>query len=328
MNAARHAGHARDKPIETERRRALAVAFVAALLAATAVIAAVAGTKPGIAGAQLVSGDGYTTVSPADTETVTPGPFTSGQLITVDVGANPTLSTAGQTGAGAPAPTGLYYFEECEDFDGTTANLPTSFSGCEEATLDTESGDTSTGEVSAYDDFPARALPDANIEPSGPTMTDAPAQCDVAPYYCVVGIFASNPNSGHSGFSYPHLWSAPFQVSVGDGMDLGDNPGDGTAPAVMPTSPTNSTVAANATSEAADGVNEAQITVTLKDTADDPVTSGKSITLSQGSGHSTIEVGGSPVRPQRQTPSDRRYSPPATPRLKRSRTQPPTRPTP
>jgi hypothetical protein len=294
LNPAHNARHARDESKSTVRRRALTTTFVAALLAASAVIAVVAGSKPGVAGAQLVSGDGYTTLTPADGEVVTPGPYSSGQLITIDVGANPTLSTAGQTGAGAPAPTGLYYFEECEDFDGTVPNLPSSFSGCEEATLDTESGNTDSGAVEADDDYPARALPDANIEPSGPTMTAAPAQCGVAPYYCVIGIFASNPNSGHPGFTYPHLWSAPFQVTVGDGLDQGDNPGDGTAAAVMPTSPTNSTVAANTTSEAADGVNAAQITVTLKDTADDPVTSGKSVTLSQGSGHSTIEVDGSP----------------------------------
>ena len=183
----------------------------------------------GVAGAQLVSGDGYTTVSPADTETVTPGtPFTSGQNITINVTANPTLSAAGQEGAGAPAPTGLYDFEECEDPGGTTANLPTSFSGCEAATLDTESGDTTTGAVEAYDDFPVHVLPDANISPSGPTMTAAPGQCGLAPDYCVIGIFAANPNSGHSGFAYPHLFSAPFQVAVGDGLDQGDNPGDGT----------------------------------------------------------------------------------------------------
>ena len=41
-----------------------------------------------------------------------------------------------------------------------------------------------------------------------------------------LGIFATNPNT--TGFSYPHLFSAPFQITVGDGQDLGDNPGDGT----------------------------------------------------------------------------------------------------
>ena len=43
---------------------------------------------------------------------------------------------------------------------------------------------------------------------------------------------------------------------------------------------------------AADGVNTSRITVTLKDTNGNPVTTGKSVTLSQGSGHSSIEVNG------------------------------------
>jgi hypothetical protein len=213
-------------------------------------------------------------------------------MIAVAVGTNPILSAAGQTAAGAPTPNGSYYFEECEDPGGSTANLPTNFNGCEAGTLITESGNTTTGAVSAPS-FSVFDLPDVATV-GGPTMTTAPGICDVAPDQCVVGIFAANPNSGHPGFSYPHLFSAPFQIVIGDGLDQGDNPGDGTAPAVMPTSPTNSSLAADISSVAADGVNVARITVTLKDTANNPVTSGKSVTLSQGSGHSTIEVNGTP----------------------------------
>ena len=51
-------------------------------------------------------------------------------------------------------------------------------------------------------------------------------KCGAAPNECVIGIFAASPQSG--GFGYPHLFSAPFQITVGDGMDEGDNPGDGT----------------------------------------------------------------------------------------------------
>ena len=86
-------------------------------------------------------------------------------------------------------------------------------------------------------------------------MTAAPGKCDVAPNQCVIGIFTANPNSGHPGFSYPHLFSAPFYITVGDGLDEGDDPGDGTAPAVMPTSAANSTVTASSTGVVADGVN-------------------------------------------------------------------------
>ena len=56
--------------------------------------------------------------------------------------------------------------------------------------------------------------------------------CDVAPNTCVIGIFAENP--GTTGFNYPHLFSAPFNIEVGDGLDDGANPGDGTAPTSTP----------------------------------------------------------------------------------------------
>ncbi len=220
--------------------RTVAVTGAAALCGALFLLA----IDSGVAGADLVSGDGNTTLSaqnpspcgPGQSNScpVTPGtPYTSGQNITVNVGPNSTLSTAGQLAASAPAPTGLYYFEECEDLNGTTANLPQSFSGCEAGTLDTEGGvqntdGTYSGAVEAYQDFPVYNLPDGNISPSGPTMTATPGKCGIAPYYCVIGIFAANPNSGHAGFSYPHLWSAPFQVGVGDGLDQGNSPGDGT----------------------------------------------------------------------------------------------------
>ena len=213
--------------------RTVAVSGAAALCGALFLFA----IDSGVAGADLVSGDGNTTLSATNpspcegggsTCPVTPGtPYSSGQAITVTVGANSTLSTSGQTGAGAPAPNGLYYFEECQDPGGTTANLPTSFSGCEAGTMDTESGDAATGEVQAFQDMTVYNLPDVGTV-GGPTMTTAPAKCGIAPYYCVIGIFAANPNSGHNGFAYPHLFSAPFQVSVGDGTDQGNNPGDGT----------------------------------------------------------------------------------------------------
>ena len=96
--------------------------------------------------------------------------------------------------------------------------------------MDVEQGNITTGAVTADRDFPVYDLPDVATV-GGPTMV---GQCDVAPNQCVVGIFAGNPNFGHPGFTYPHLFSAPFNIIVGNGLDQGDNPGDGTAPAVTP----------------------------------------------------------------------------------------------
>jgi hypothetical protein len=202
---------------------------------AATVLAAVfaLGVGAGTAGASLTSGDGNTTLSttancgsPPAPCTITPGtPFTSGQIINVGVAANSVLSSAALAAFTPTIPalyqSGNFYLEECTDVGGTTAGLPTGPSGCEAATLLT-TGKTSTGGFSK--NFTVYDLPDFNTLGT-PTMTGS---CDVAPNTCVVGIFISNPQSVSGTFGYPHLFSAPFQMSVGDGADVGNNPGDGT----------------------------------------------------------------------------------------------------
>ena len=174
----------------------------------------------------LVSPDGTTTLSTQGT--ITSGtPYSSGQSITITGSANSTLSNANLVANSVPGqatgnPVGAFYFEECADPGGTAANLPTTSSGCEAATDDftsvskTEDGSFDNPSYTVYD------LPDPGTLGNA-TMV---GKCDVAPNTCVIGIFATNPNT--TGFSYPHLFSAPFQMSVGDGPDTGDNPGDGT----------------------------------------------------------------------------------------------------
>ena len=245
------------------------------------------------AAADLVSADGFTTLS--TNGTVTAGtPYTSGQTITVSVTANASLSNATLCESQYAAlnqtcgnPTGFYYVEECSDPDGLVANLPTTSNGCEHGTEDQSQPKSMDGSL---DDtgFLVYDLPAATTL-GAPNMV---GKCDVAPNQCVIGIFAADPQSG-GGFSYPHLFSAPFNIVVGDGQELGDNPGDGSPPPLASTSVTNSTVAASPTTVVGDGANRSTITVTLKDTNDNPVTSGKSVTLSAGSGHSTIAVNGS-----------------------------------
>ena len=191
------------------------------------------GVTPGDA-ATLTSADGYTTLSTIGA--VTAGtPYTSGQGITVGVIANSVLSNAnlaankvpGQytlDGMGNPVAsgaTGVFYIEECTDPGALVANLPTSASACEKATEDLSVLKTNDGSLTDTG-YQVYDLPDPNFGET--TFT---GQCDVAPNQCVVGIFAADPQSGN-GFTYPHLFSAPFQVTVGDGQDAGDNPGDGT----------------------------------------------------------------------------------------------------
>jgi hypothetical protein len=177
----------------------------------------------GVAGA-LTSSDGFTTINPSSGETVTPNvPYGDGQQIDVLVGANPKLNSTGQ--AANSTFNGNYYFEECSDPGGTLGALPTSFNGCEAGTMDIEAGIASTGQAESPN-YTVYVLPDKGAV-GGPTMTTG--SCGVAPNYCVVGIFGANPNFGNPGFSFPHVFSAPFQIRPNqDGAPDGSNPGDGT----------------------------------------------------------------------------------------------------
>ncbi len=270
------------------RQRALALVSLATLLAVLSTFIAFVAVTPGEA-STLTSSDGYTTLSTIGT--VTAGtPYTSGQAITVSGIANPVLSNANLVANDVPGqttgnPTGNFSVEECTDPGGLVANLPTSASGCEKATEDVSVSKTNDGSFTDTG-YQVYDLPDTNL--GLPTMTGT---CDVAPNQCVIGIFATDPQSGN-GFKYPHLFSAPFNIVVGDGLDLGDNPGDGSAPTIAQTSAANSTVVASPATAVADGVDTATVTVTMKDINKNPVGSGKSVTLSQGSGHSTIDVNG------------------------------------
>jgi adhesin/invasin len=265
------------------RRRVLAVVLLAALLVSTAAFLDAFG-NPG--GAATLT-NGITTLSTIGTVTAN-SPYSSGQPINMGVTANNTLSQTNLSNNGAPT-TGLFYVEECTDPTGLVANLPTTSTGCEAATLAT-TAKTTDGHISSstFGTYPVYDLPDPGTLGS-PTMTGS---CDISPNQCVLGIFAANPAT--NGFGFPHLFSAPFNVTVGDGDDAGHEPGDGTLPAATTTSAANSTVVASTSTVTGDGVNTSTITVTLKDTNSVPVSGGKSVTLSQGSGHSTIDVGGSP----------------------------------
>ena len=218
------------KPVSsktTERVSRTWIGIAAALLVLSSAVLAVVESAPGGADT-LVSTDGITTL--ATIGTVTAGPYTSGQSIQITGTANSTLSNANLVANSVPEqatgnPVGAFYFEECTDPDGTAANLPTTSNGCEAATDDFTSVSKSLD--GSFDDpsYIVYDLPDPATLGS-PTMVGT---CDVAPNTCVIGIFATNPNT--NGFSYPHLFSAPFNIVVGDGEDLGDDPGNGTAPA-------------------------------------------------------------------------------------------------
>ena len=190
------------------RQRALTLVSLAALLAVLSTFIAFVAVTPGQA-STLTSSDGYTTLSTIGT--VTAGtPYSSGQAITVSGIANPVLSNANLVANNVPGqttgnPTGNFSVEECTDPGGLVANLPTSASGCEKATEDVSVSKTNDGSFTDTG-YQVYDLPDTNL--GLPTMTGT---CDVAPNQCVIGIFATDPQSGN-GFKYPHLFSAPFNI--------------------------------------------------------------------------------------------------------------------
>jgi hypothetical protein len=202
--------------------KAVAATGAATLCGAALVLTVGVGT----AGASsLVSPDGNTTLNTEGT--VAPGtPYSSGQTIEVSVQMNDSLSNATLCESQYAAlnqtcgnPTGFYYIEECTDVGGV---LPTTPNGCEHGTLDESQPKSMDGSL---DDtgFLVYALPDA----TGLGAPNMVGKCSKAPNTCVIGIFAADPQES-SGFSYPHLFSASFQVFNTDGVNGGGDPGDGT----------------------------------------------------------------------------------------------------
>lgn len=197
--------------------------FAACSAASICGVAFMLAVGAGPAGADLTNGP--TTLSTIGT--VASGtPYSSGQTIKVTVAANSTLNNANLVANSTPGQstgnaTGSYVLEECTDPGGLPANLPTAASGCEAATIDTSQSKSIDGSMTDPS-YTVYDLPDL-VTLGQPTMV---GKCDVAPNQCVIGVFAVNPANG--GFGFPHIFSAPFQISVGDGADLGDSPGDGT----------------------------------------------------------------------------------------------------
>lgn len=174
-----------------------------------------------VASPTLTSSDGITTLTANGTATVASGtPYSSGQAITVSGGTNTTLNPANLSSHQIPQ--GDFAIIECEDPGGTTANLPTQASNCESGTEDQSVPQSSDG---SFNDsgYQVYTLPNTSFSP-----TTFVGGCGLAPNYCVIGIFATDPYSGGFGTANPHLWSAPFQVQQQGAHNSGTNPGDGT----------------------------------------------------------------------------------------------------
>jgi hypothetical protein len=140
-----------------------------------------------------------------------PGPFSSGQLITVTVGPNSILRQGKRI-----------YIRECAAPGG---NIPTSPKQCDLRTtqrLHVFAGPHGTVD---YPGYPIFALPDTTT--LGERATGTPV-CDLT-HPCVLFI-----GRDRTDFDQPHVWSFPFSVSPTAG-DTGGDPGNGLpeVPAVL-----------------------------------------------------------------------------------------------
>ncbi len=162
-------------------------------------------------------------VSLVTTGTVTPGPYSSGQTINMQVVANSTLDLANLENFGFSGEPAIKV-EMCSDPGGTVANLPvTPTNNCDGGTIDSTTAINSDGSLT-LNGFTVYALPD-NVT-LGEPANQLPV-CGLAPNYCVLYV---GPNQ--TDFADPHLFSAPFQTAA-NADDLGENPGDGTPEAPL-----------------------------------------------------------------------------------------------
>jgi len=207
--------------------------------------------------------------------TVTTGtPYSSGQNVDIVIPANTVLT-----------PTALdVNIVECEAPGGVVPTDPSSCDGetIQGASIHPRSDGSIDLQAQTKSLYTLYDLPDLLKlgETSGPV-------CNLT-NECVLYI-GQNQND----FTQPHFWSSPFYIAP-NANDDGSNPGDGSPPTVPVTpSPSLSTVTTSSPTATADGEDLATITVTLLGPEGVPVP-GKTVELTQGSGHSVITPGASP----------------------------------
>jgi hypothetical protein len=207
-------------------------------------------------------------------------PFSSGQSINIVIPANSVFTNTTNllilecTAPGGVIPT------KTSACDGNTINGP-SFTSNADGSVDFQAATSSLYQV--------YALPDSIS--LGETSTGGSPVCS-ATVECMLFI-----GYDQSDFTKPHFWSQPFNV-VSNSDDKGENPGDGSASSTPTTAVgTQSTVTVSPATATADGHDSSVVTVTMRGNAGSnsglPVPS-KTVTLSQGAGHSIITPAHSP----------------------------------
>jgi len=174
-------------------------------VAVTGIVAAVGFSTPAFASGPPAGSEVPGSALPIGT--VSPGPFSSGQVIEVKIPANSTFAS----GAGIN-------IEECAAPGGVAPSDPSDCDGV------THQGDTVSAAADGsvdYSNYAIYAIPDPSIGDTG----TAPV-CDLSDE-CVLYIGESQTD-----FTQPHFFSQPFYVTPTPG-DTGANPGDGTPEAPL-----------------------------------------------------------------------------------------------
>jgi adhesin/invasin len=238
-----------------------------ALLAVIAVSFAAFSISGATTPSQAASGPYIVPVAPFTANT----PFSSGQLINVIVPANSLFVS-----------TSSVNIVECAAPNGSLPTLPSQCDGNTiqgETILPNTDGDINL-QTQGYGLYPVYALPDSKT--LGESASSAVDCGNTAATECVLYI-----GDAQGDFTQPHVFSEPFYIEA-NADDKGEAPGDGSAPAVpLAPSATLSTVVASPTTVTADGADQSTVTVTLLGTGNVPVPN-KTVTLSQGTGQSTI----------------------------------------
>jgi hypothetical protein len=147
---------------------------------------------------------------------VTPGtPFSTGQIISVTVPANPLFDAGGiNTGTNLEV-------AECAAPNGV---LPTLASECQPDSLDGDTINPNTDGSVSYTNYTAWQLPNTLL---GESASDTPVCGDTLATECTLYV---GPNV--TDFTQPHYFTQPFLVADNSG-GFAANPGDGTPEAPL-----------------------------------------------------------------------------------------------
>ena len=182
---------------------------VAKTVGITSAVACVGGlsalTFGGVAGAAPASGDTLP-AGAVPIGIVNPGPFSSGQTISVQVPANTVLNQHGDV-----------VILECAAPNGVD---PIATAACDANTLSADTIIPASDGSFTYNNYQIYSLP--NVGSLGESPTGTPVCGNTAATECVLYI-----GDSYTDFTQPHFWSQAFKT-VATAGDTGANPGDGT----------------------------------------------------------------------------------------------------